>query len=211
VDLFIIYDDVQYSKHDWRNRNIIKTASGPRWLTVPVDFKLTNKTLIQDTRIKHNMDWVEEHKRMITLAYSGAPYFNVYAKEFFDLLEKRCSTISELNIALIKWVMQKLDIHTEVRLSKEFTLAGERTFRLIDLLRKVGATAYLSGPAAKDYLDERMFRDNGIVLEYKSYDYAPYPQLWGDFNGKVTVFDLISNCGNDSRNYLKSRTANNVV
>lgn len=211
VDLFIVYDDVQYTKHDWRNRNLVKTSGGLQWLTVPVDFSLSNKTLIQDTKIQCGGDWIEKHKRQIRLSYSTAPYFEQYVGEFFDLLDKRHETISSLNISLICWALAKLGIKTKIRMSSEFSPVGVRTDRLIDILKKAGADSYLSGPAAKDYLEENKLRESGIALEYKSYDYSPYPQLWGEFIGKVTILDLLANCGPDARKYLKSRSPNILV
>jgi hypothetical protein len=116
------------------------------------------------------------------------------------------NTISELNIGLTKAIAAYLGVGTDLILSSELNLGGTKTDRLIELLSKVGATTYLSGPSADAYLDKDTFRRAGIRLEYKSYDYEPYPQQWGAFDGAVTVLDLIANCGPESVHYLHSRT-----
>lgn len=211
VDLFIFYDDIQYTKHDWRNRNKIKTANGLIWLTIPVLFSLNSNTLIQDAEIDYKRKWEKKHIDSIRYSYRKAPYFGVYSEELFDFLNKKCKTISELNVSLIKWVMQKLYIKTESRMSKEFNPEGSKTDRLIDILKKVGATSYLSGPSAKSYIEVDKFKNTGIGLEYKVYNYSEYPQLYGKFEPSVTVLDLLFNCGDESRKYLKSLKTNDQV
>ncbi len=209
MDLTIFYDDVQYTKNDWRNRNKLKTVNGTEWITVPVrSFSLSQ--LIQETPIDYR-GWEKKHKKQIIQWYAKARFFKQYRDELFTILEVNYETISELNITLCHWIMQKLEISTLTRMSSEFILNGSKTERLIDLLKKVGANIYISGPAGRSYLDEKLFREAGIGLEYKSYDYPHYPQLWGDFVGEVTVLDLLFNVGPDARQYLKSQSPNYVV
>lgn len=210
VDLFIFHDDLQYTKGDWRNRNKIKTDRGPIWLTVPVHYKSTSQRIC-DTIIDYSGGWPGKHIDQFVQWYAKARFFREYSEEFFGILNTQYRTISELNIAMCHWVMRKLEIGVPTRLSREFDPQGRKTVRLIDLLKKVGADCYLSGPTAKGYLDENAFRSNGIQLEYKSYDYPAYPQLWGEFEGKVTVLDLIFNTGPNARAYLKSQSPNERV
>lgn len=202
VDLFIFYDDVQYTHRDWRNRNKIKTNNGTNWITVPVIHN--SNTLINNAMIDYSQNWVDKHIKTISFAYSKAEYFSYYSDQLFELLSNKYKTISELNITLIKWIMSVLNIKTELRMSDEFGIDGDKYNRPLKILKKIGATKYLSGPAAKDYTDEEEFKRNGIILEYKSYDYPEYPQLWGGFEKNVSVIDLIFNCGPYSKNYLKS-------
>lgn len=209
MDLTIFYDDVQYTKNDWRNRNKLKTVNGVEWITVPVrSFSLSQ--LIQETPIDYR-GWVKKHKNQIIQWYAKACFFKQYREELFGILEVNYKTISELNVKLCQWIMQKLEINTPTRMSSEFVLNGSKTERLINLLTKIGATVYVSGPAGRNYLDEKLFKEAGIGLEYKVYDYPPYPQLWGGFIGEVTVLDLLFNVGPDARNYLKSQSPNQVV
>jgi hypothetical protein len=120
-------------------------------------------------------------------------------------------TISQLNIRLTKLICAYLQITTPLVMSRDYAVTGAKTERLIQLLKQVGATVYLSGPTAQGYLDENLFRESGINLEYKTYDYPPYPQLWGEFVGTVTVLDLIANTGPEARRFLKSTTPNRVA
>ena len=208
VDLFVIYDDVQYTRKDWRNRNRIKTAAGTRWITVPVHFSHNDKIRIQDARIDYGQGWQRKHTGTILQAYHGAPYFKDYAEPLFALLNSGYETISQLNVALIAWCMEQLGIHVPLRYSCEFTGSGDRNERILAILAELGCREYLVGPAARSYLDEDAYRRAGIGLFYKTYDYEPYPQLHGDFDGSVSVIDLLFNCGPDARRHLKSKAAN---
>jgi hypothetical protein len=205
VDAFVIYDDVQYSTGSWRNRNKVKTASGLRWITVPVQKKLG--LAIDEVRIgSSNKPWKEEHRRLLRESLGPARF----SRTALELWEEGVSgdhlTISALNVMLIQGICRFLGIATPILNSRDFALSGAATERLIELLTKLGATKYLSGPAAKAYLEPSLFRRNNIALAYKSYDYEPYSQLWGPFVGEVTILDLIANMGPDARRFLKSKT-----
>lgn len=206
VDLFVFYDDVQYTGRDWRNRNRIKTSQGASWLSVPV--RHGRDTLIQDAEIDYNSRWVNKHVRTLTLAYEKAPFFEYYAQTFFDVLSRRYRTISELNIALCKSVMEKLEIDTKVLTSAEFDIDGSKYDRPLAILQHLGATSYLSGPAANSYIDADRYAAANIAVELKSYEYSTYPQLHGSFTPNLTILDLLFNCGDDSRDFLKSSGQN---
>lgn len=210
VDAFVFHDDIQYTKGDWRNRNKIKTAKGSEWLTVPVSYKYVSQ-LICETPIDNSTPWAKKHLRIWQAHYQAAQYFDATTEILSLLDDNEGATISQLNVKLIRKICDYLNISTPTMLSSELALEGSKTERLIDLLKKLNASAYLSGPSADAYLDKEAFRRNGIQLEYKSYDYAPYPQLWGDFIGEVTVLDLIANCGSEARNHIRSRTPDTVV
>ncbi|HVT82393.1 MAG TPA: WbqC family protein [Phycisphaerae bacterium] len=206
VDVFVLHDDLQYTKNDWRNRNRIKTDRGPAWLTVPVHYA-NRAQLIQDTTIDYAQPWVAKHINLLRQWYRPAPHFAAYAENFFPLLQQTYGSISELNRTLLRWAMDHLGIRTPLRLSSELQVSGAKTERLIAMLTRLGATTYLSGPAAQDYLDLTLFRAHGIRLEFKTYDYAPYPQLGPDFAPAVSILDLLFNTGPDARQHLKSRTS----
>lgn len=210
VDLFVFYDDLQYTKGDWRNRNRIKTAQGAQWLTVPVVYKRLDK-LICETEICNDADWRRDHLNQWNLHYSNAPFFDDALGILDQLGRNEDLTISQLNIRLIRAVCAYLGIETPMVMSSEFNLSGSKTARLVDLLRKIGCSSYLSGPNGDNYLDKEMFRENGLHLYYKTYDYEPYPQLWGPFEGAVTVLDLIANCGPHSAELIHSLTPNRVI
>jgi len=211
VDLFIVYDDVLYSRGTWRNRNRVLLPSGPAWITVPVEAHPALPPIDELRIASSSKPWRESHRGLLRQALAKAPW----GAEALALWEAGVAgdetLLSRLNVRLIELTCVHLGIHTPLRLAREFAPQGARTERLIDLLTKVGARCYLSGPAAKGYLDERQFRDHGIRLEYKSYDYAPYPQPRGSFDGQVTVLDLIANTGPDARAHIKSRTPDEVA
>ena len=204
VDLFVFYDDVQYTKHDWRNRNKIKTAEGSSWVTVPVSFSLAQPKNINEVEIDYRGPWLSKHLKTLFYSYSKAPFFERYYPEYCEILNRKTRLISQLSIDLIHWVMGALSIKTRTQRSSELTLAGSKTVRLIDLLKQVHATDYLSGPSAEDYLELNMFRESQIGLEYKQYEYPEYPQLYGPYAPDVSILDLIFNCGGGARKFLKS-------
>lgn len=210
VDVFVFLDDVQYSKNGWRNRNRIKTPQGLRWITVPVRHHSLTQMII-DTEIDDKKDWRASHMRLWNENYGTAPYCQDVLELLGDMGLEMVDTISELNMTLTRKIAVYLQVGTRSVCSSELRLSGSKTDRLIDLLKKLNATTYLSGPSADAYLDKEAFRRNGIRLEYKSYDYDPYPQLWGPFEGAVTVLDLIANCGPDAKKHIRSCTLNQVI
>lgn len=202
VDLFIFYDDVQYTKNDWRNRNKIKSANGIHWLTIPVGSP--KQRLIYEVE-PANAQWSRKHWLTLQQSYTNSPYFKDY-KDYFKHVytEFEWSNLSQLNQFLIKKISSDfLGIKTEFSDSREYHPVGQNVDRLLDLLQKVGATLYVSGPTAKDYLDNQSFIDAGIELVYKDYSgYPEYPQLFPPFEHKVSIVDLLFNCGPKASYYI---------
>jgi hypothetical protein len=203
VDTFVLYDDMQYTRRDWRNRNLIKTPAGLQWLTVPVLVKGRYDQKIRETAIS-GTEWVETHLRSLRSNYARAPHF----AEVMALLEpayrQRHDMLSALNRCLIETVCGYLGIGTEIRNSWEYELLEDRSERLAGICAEVGAGIYVSGPAAKAYLDETPFRARGISVEWFDYDgYREYPQLWGPFEHGVSIVDLLFNCGKEAPRYMK--------
>jgi hypothetical protein len=195
-DEFILYDDMQYTRRDWRNRNQIKTPQGVHWLTVPVKVKGKYHQSIRETEIDGDA-WAEQHWKSLRQNYARAPHFSDYAQALEELyISTRHTHLSELNRCFISWVNAQLGIDTRISSSADYCLEGDRTQKLLNLCLQAGATEYISGPAAKAYLDESLFAEAGIAVRWFDYpDYPPYPQLWGDFVHGVTVLDLLFNCG----------------
>lgn len=211
VDLFIVYDDVQYSRGAWRNRNRVKLPTGPAWITVPVETRPAQPPIDELRIAGGGKPWRSSHRGLLRQSFGRSPW----REEALALWEAGVAgeetLLSRLNVRLLGLICGHLGIRTPLRLSREYAPRGAKTDRLIDLLTKVGARTYLSGPAARGYLDERAFRERGIRLEYKSYAYPPYPQPWGAFDGQVTVLDLIANAGPEARSYLKSTAPDEVA
>jgi len=212
VDLFVVLDDVQYPVgRSWRNRNQLKTKNGLTWITVPVQSK-SDKLPIDEVLIaRTDRSWQMRHRNLMREALQKARF----ADEALQVWELAISAgdvkISELNIRLIKSFCSYFGITTPLVSSRQYKAAGTKTERLLNIIEATGAKTYLSGPSAKGYIDENMFRKRNIGLEYKTYDYLPYPQLWGPFEGRVSVIDLIANCGCNGRELLQSRTPNEVA
>jgi hypothetical protein len=205
VDLFVFYDDVQYDKHGWRNRNRVKTAAGPKWLTVPV-FKqgaVSEGIPIHDIEIRWDPDWSESHRGVLRESYRKSPHFDRYFPIFAEALAARPRRLVDLTIPLTERLAAELGIrNTRFRRSSEFVLGGRKTDRLLDLLSQLGATHYLSGPSARDYLDEAAFTAAGIGLEYMEYSYPEYPQLHPPFEPAVSILDLLFMTGDDAPRYI---------
>lgn len=204
VDEFIIYDDVQFTRRDWRNRNVIKTPQGTQWLTVPVQVKGKYYQKIKDTLID-TTSWSSEHWKTLTQNYKRAPCFQEIANWLEPLyLAQSYTHLSHLNLRFIETICDYLGIKTTIKLSEEYTLVEGKTDRLLNLCLQAGATEYISGPAAKDYIEENLFLEQNIQLSWFDYTgYPEYPQLWGDFVHQVSIIDVLFNCGRKTANYMR--------
>lgn len=204
TDLFIIHDDLQYTKGDWRNRNRIKTPRGMAWITVPVHYRNTGQ-LIEETPVDYSSPWARRMLNRIRESYRGAPHVEPYFSELNDLLTQPAASISDLNLRLIHWVCRSLEISTPIRMSREYHPQGTKTERLIGILNEAKATTYLSGPAAQAYIIPATFEQAGIQLEYKQYNYPEYQQLYPPFELGVSVIDLLFMKGKEARFYLENK------
>lgn len=204
VDEFILYDDMQYTRRDWRNRNQIKTPQGAQWLTVPVLVKGKYNQKIRETEVD-GTDWAAAHWKSLIQNYKRAPHFEAVATWLEPIyMEEAFTHISVLNRRLIEQVCAHLGIKTKITNSWDYTLAEGKTERLAELCMQAGGTEYISGPAAKDYVDAQVFDDLKIKLSWFDYaGYPEYPQQWGDFVHGVTILDLLFNCGADSPKYMR--------
>ena len=204
VDEFILYDDMQYTRRDWRNRNKIKTANGIKWITVPVRVKGKYHQLIRETEID-GTDWAHSHWRQIEQNYLKTPHFKRIASWLEPLYVDQAYThLSQMNRCFIDAICQYLEIDTRITCSSDYAQVDGKTERLADLCVQAGATIYISGPAAKDYIAAEVFESVNIDLTWFDYSgYAPYPQMWDDFVHEVTILDLLFNCGKDACKYMK--------
>lgn len=202
VDEFILYDDVQFTKSDWRNRNQIKTPNGTMWLTIPVGSDL-NRT-IREVLLPDDQ-WRIKHLRALNHSYRSAPFY----EEVMHLISpeyepKAHSSLSSLNRKLTEVICGYLGITTKITNAWDYPVTVGKTSRLGDLCEQVGAQVYVSGPAAKSYLDVSLFADRGISVEWFDYSgYEEYSQLWGAFVPAVSVLDLLFNCGKSSPQFMK--------
>lgn len=203
-DVFVVYDDMQYTKRDWRNRNLIKTSNGLKWLSIPVEVKSKFSQKINETKIAEKT-WNNSHLECLRQTYKNA---NAY-KEVISFVEEMYLTcthhfLTEINIHFITKINLFLGITTEIIYSSEFILHEEKTQRLVDICSELEATDYYSGPAGKTYMDESKFQEKKINIHYFDYSgYPEYEQLYGAFVHGVSILDLIFNVGSNARLYMK--------
>lgn len=203
VDEFILFDDMQYTRRDWRNRNQIKTPQGVQWLTVPVRVKGRYLQTIRETELD-GADWAASHWNSLKQNYSKARHFQEIAEWLQPLYQQEFYLLSGLNRAFIEAVCRYLGIGTTISSSWDYVLADGKTERLVDLCAQAGGGTYVSGPAARDYLVPEVFQAAGVKLEWFDYSgYPEYPQLWGDFVHGVSILDLLFNCGRDAARYMR--------
>ncbi len=210
-DLFVLFDIVQYTKNDWRNRNRIKTANGATWLTIPVSASFGEATPIDQALVADDR-WTDRHIRSIRQAYAAAPYLRTEGEWLFAELDalRGESHLSVVNARLLRGLAGRLGLSTPIApctdlLPREELLAASSSARLLALCQAAGATRYLSGPAAKSYLDVELFAAAGVEVEWMRYDYPDYPQLHGPFLSGMSVIDLLLNTGPDAIRYFEAR------
>jgi hypothetical protein len=202
VDEFILYDDMQFTKNDWRNRNKIKTPNGLKWLSIPVGTDINRS--IRQVILPEN-SWRDKHLRAFKFNYGKAPNYD----EIMSLLitiyqDKNLKYLSILNRNLIEVICKYLGITTKISNSWDYILSEGKTECLVDICKQAGATIYVTGPSAKGYLDQILFSQAKIGVEWFNYEgYTSYPQLWGQFEHGVSIVDLLFNCGKKSKLKLK--------
>ena len=210
VDTFVFLDDVQYTRRSWRTRNAIRTESGTRWLTIPVLGASQNR-MIFEMEIDESSGWRKKHLEIFRQSYRGAKYFDEAYRLFKEVLGIEHSNLSGFNQAATKLISAYLGIETNFASSTTLSTSGSKTDKLLAILRKLGATSYLSGPTARGYLDHAKLHQHGISTWYKTYDYPDYPQYHGNFDGAVSVLDLIANCGQDCKPLITSTRAHEAA
>lgn len=211
VDVFVFYDDVQYTNRDWRNRNRIKTQHGSKWLTVPCSSSRDQMIYEVETS---NFMWQKKHWRSLVYNYRNSPYFETYSPFFEEVYYGHTWThLSELNQYLIKYISQEiLDIQTRFVDSRQFHLHGRKGDRLLDLLTQCEVTNYLCGPAAREYLNVEQFREAGIEVEWMDYSgYPEYDQLFPPFDHYVSIVDLLFNTGPQATDFMLSFKPSNTA
>ncbi len=205
VDEFVLYDEVQYTRRDWRNRNKIKTPLDLKWLSIPVIVKGKYFQQINETKIS-DKNWAKNHWNVIKQNYSKAEYFKDYKAIFEDLyLNCKDQYLSQINYKFIVEINKILGINTIIRWSEEFDLIEGKTDKLLGICKECNTDIYLSGPAAKNYLNEGIFTSNNIKIEWMDYsNYIKYNQLSDPFEHSVTILDLIFNEGRNATKFMKS-------
>jgi hypothetical protein len=205
ADEFVIYDDMQYTRSDWRNRNLIKTQQGLKWLTIPVQVKGKFSQKINETKVS-DKSWNKAHWNSIKENYKKAAHFKTY-KDFFEnlYLTVDFDYLTDINCHFLTQIGSLLNIETNFRFSSSFELKEERTERLVAICTELGGTDYYSGPAAKAYMNEALFEVANVNVHYLDYsNYPEYTQAFPPFEHGVSIIDLLFNEGENAVNYLKN-------
>jgi hypothetical protein len=197
-DIFVYYDDVQFDKNGWRNRNRIKTAQGAQWLTVPVRHSGRMGQRVCDVEIEDTRPWVEKHLRAIAQSYAKAPFLDRYLPDLDAVFRREWLLLLDLDLALAALMCRWLGVERRVLRASELGITGGQSERLANICRHLGADRYLTGPAARDYLDIGCFASTGIEVLWHDFAHPVYPQLHGEFLPYMSALDLLLNVGPDS-------------
>ena len=209
-DLFVVLDNVQFKKNDWQNRNRIRTSEGWQWLTIPVRHRFGQ--LITEVQINPEVDWRSKHLTALAMHYGAAPYASQYVEQLRVLYQQVWLHLVDLNMAVLCWLLQAFAIKTPLCLASEMKLRDNATDRLSDICREVGATEYLAGPGAQEYMDIERFRRSGIRLQLQQFRHPIYPQCYQPFVPGMAAIDLLCNLGPSGISTLRdARTGNDEV
>ena len=202
ADVFVFLDTVQYEKNGWQNRNRIKTAAGPGWLTVPVNARLG--TPITEVTVDGGQPWRERHRQAIAQAYAAAPHLDRYRGELDALYARAWPRLAPLAVATAEWLARAAGIGTTARLASALAVtASDPTERLVALCRAVGADTYLAGRDGARYMDVKCFAEAGIEVLYQDYAHPVYAQLHGEFAPNCSGLDLLLTHGDDALAILR--------
>lgn len=201
ADTFVFYDDVQFVERSWQRRNKIKMPNSWSWLSVPVIKRFGQK--INEVMINNNIDWRSSHWKSIKHAYTRAEFFREYADKFEDVYRREWKYLAELNMYIIREVSSMLGLNTNFILSSQLDAEGSKSDRLISILKSINADEYISGLAAKAYIDSKKFDEEGIRLYWYEFKHPVYPQLYGEFIPYLSIIDLLFNTGKDAIEYIR--------
>ncbi|MGO9371735.1 MAG: WbqC family protein [Syntrophobacteraceae bacterium] len=202
-DVLVILDGVQFPRRTtWISRNRFKDSQGTLWMTVPVWKKGLGLQKINDVRICYDFRWTRKHLASLKVAYANAPYFSDHLGFVEELFSSRFERLTDLNLKIIRYLLNELQIRTEVVLLSELGVEAKGELLPIEICRKIGSTRFLTQDSARKYLDLDLFSQAGIQLEHFKVKSPVYPQLWGDFIPDLSTFDLVFNCGPKARDIL---------
>jgi hypothetical protein len=194
-DLFIFLDTVQFERNSFSNRNRIKTASGPIWLTVPVRLRGHMEKIFNQIEIDNTQGWRKKHLRAIEQNYHRAPMFSKNFERLVAIYPQQPSLLSELCYNQLKFWLSELEITTRVVRASELPVKGSKSDLILALCKHVGAKTYLSGPLGRGYLQEDQLLAANVAVHYHDYVQPEYPQLFGDFAPAMSIVDYWMNCG----------------
>lgn len=197
ADLYVVLDHVQFvngTSRSWTHRDKIKTPQGEKWLTLSIK-KAGRDTPINQIELADTVDWAGANLAQLEQNYRRAPYYDEVMPRVKALYEKPVRMLGDFNLRSIEMLMAMLDVQVPFVLSSTLDPQGQKNGLLIDLLQKVGATRYLSGTGARDYMAPDLFRDAGIEVMWQDFIHPVYPQQFGEFVPYLSALDALFNCG----------------
>lgn len=204
-DLFVILDDVQFPQGTtWISRNRFKSHQGFLWITIPVWKRGLGLQKIGDIRICHEGRWARKHLESLKTAYRNAPHLSEHVELLEQMFAEKNEKLMDLNLSVIRYLMKTLDIRTQTVLLSDLEVSSTGNRRLLDICKKTGATQFLAQAPAKKFIDEKLFLEAGVELNFFTPPTPVYPQLWGDFLANLSTLDLVLNCGPKAREILFS-------
>jgi hypothetical protein len=205
ADIFVFYDDVQFVKGSLFNRVQLKTPSGIRWLTVPLRSKSLSQKICE-TEIDDHQDWRTRQIAVLRQSYERAPYFEDMIRVAESVLAEKFSNLSELSISSMTALGDYFGLSSGKKIlrSSSLNIGGGSSQRVHDICKSLGATQYITGHGAANYLDHELFERAGIEVCYMQYEQKPYAQLQGEFTPFVSALDLVANCGVGGAKFIRS-------
>ncbi len=211
VEVFVVFDHVQFVKKSWQQRNKIKTSSGITTLTVPIQREGQNSVIDQIKISYGKNNPLAKHWKTISLAYKKADFFSEYSDVFEKIYLTEFTHLRDLNVSLIKQICKILGIKTKIIFSSELNYDKRKkgiNEDIISLCKFVDITSLYDAKGAEQFLDKSLFLQNKIPLEFQEFNHPCYKQLWGKFEPYLSIIDLIFNEGKDSLKIIKSGKKN---
>jgi hypothetical protein len=205
VDNFVFLDNVQFEKRSWQQRNRIKTTKGLEWLTVPVKVKNKFSQKINEVEI-NEVTFYEKHLKTIKHNYSKSKYFNKYFDRFCEVYQNNYTKLCDLNISLIKLILEILGIKANLFLASNFGITEKRSILLSKICEQLNSNYYLSPLGSLEYLKEEysIFSEKNIGVYFHNYQHPEYNQLYPPFIPYASIIDLIFNEGDNALQIILS-------
>ena len=201
ADVFVLLDTVQFKKNEWQNRNRIRTAQGWQYLTVPVLHEFPQR--LDQVRINNQTDWRRKHQTALETHYRRAPYYDRYAPAFRALFSRDWERLAPLNVEVLRVLTEAFEIRTRLVEASRFSAGDDRTGRLVDLCKSLGADRYLAGEGGRAYMNVGEFEEAGISVEFQEFAHPEYAQVYAPFIAGMSAIDLLFNCGRDGIELLR--------
>lgn len=199
-DVFVFLDDIQYEKNGWQNRNKIRVEGGEMWLTIPIKSKFG--IFLKDVEIDNSSNWAKKHSKSISLNYSKSKFFTEYWKDLENIYKKKFEYLIDLNLEIIGYIMEKLNIKTRTVLSSELNISDAGSNRILKICKELTADSYISGISGKDYLKLDDFKKNNIQVKFQNFQHPSYTQVYEPFYPNMSTIDLLFNEGKNAEKIL---------